>query len=344
MNLVYYEPRAIIDLARELHLTELSQFCEVYKLFNRNACYIDRTLTFNAPTIRTAVIYPIPTLDLPVASFEDCVMARAAELAEHPRVTLFYSGGLDSTCVLLALLEAIDGRTRLKIATTPDAQRENPKLWNEVILKLPIELASTALQNRDRDTVYVTAELADQLFGSDRALSDFEVVSKQPIGDLPAFVRSKVASTADRFITERLYEVAKHSPVELRTVLDLLWWVNFTGKWQAVALRADAFAGSQQRPLVPFFNTYQFQRLAMSDQLDRWSNEPSLLTYKQDERKFIAKRFNWPELNQKQKVGSLYNVVRHRETTAGIYISDGAFRFLDRTGLRQHLEENSNAK
>jgi hypothetical protein len=248
-----------------------------------------------------------------------------------------YSGGLDSTAMLIAFDHVLNQRGKgfeqLVICTSPDAQSENPAAWHDIVLP-NYKLLNTRDMMSDvklENYRYVQGENADQLFGSDRVFTD-AVLLHQPYSsaNLRAFLSGRIADSRpqalDRLHAEFLV-LASKCPLPIRYMRDFLWWMNFTCKWQSVALRTlsftTVFENGAKVPLDhikrfdTFFNTVAFQQLAISGKLDRWGEEPTAYTYKKAARDFILEQTGWSDyVRTKMKVGSLYNVIRQRKYVA----------------------------
>lgn len=333
MNLVYFTPNMIEgDLLKGS--TDWRAFHALLGLFGGNAATMDRTRTLYHPfDFHVVDLVPFELRLRPKEDFSYLCLERATELLEmHDRIQIMYSGGLDSTCVLLAFRSALssmgyadaDMRRRLTILTTPEAQRENPVLWDSIIGKLEIRNATVALRNGREPVLRIQGEHADQLFGSDRVMANqwlMEAVCT--IENIERFVAGSVTNVHDvARLTYQFAELSARSPRLLLTMRDFLWWVNFTCKWQSVTFRTLAFSDElvgRQMSLdfvrkfhTTFFNTPKFQALAMSGTLNQWGEEVNPRTYKQAARDFIESCM--PSLGDycktKVKVGSLYNVIR----------------------------------
>ena len=178
---------------------------------------------------------------------------------------------------------------------------------------------------------YVQGENADQLFGSDLIFSvptDILMHQEFNADTLAEFLRGKLEGDAfnqqgyDKLHTEFML-LASKSPLRIEYMRDFLWWLNFTCKWQGVALRTLNFANVFENEarltradisaFDTFYNTKAFQELAISGSLKRFGEQPSPHNYKQSAREFIAEEPNLRDYAAtKIKVGSLYNVIRQR--------------------------------
>lgn len=169
------------------------------------------------------------------------------------------------------------------------------------------------------------------MFGSDRVFTNTTLLHQAySLGNLRAFLASRISDSRpealDRLHTEFAL-LASKCPLPIRFMRDFLWWMNFTCKWQSVALRTlsftTVFENNARVPLAQierfatFFNTVPFQQLAISGKLDRWGDNPTAYTYKKAARDFIEEHTGWSDyVRTKMKVGSLYNVIRQRKYVA----------------------------
>lgn len=309
------------------------------KLVGKNASAIDRTNSFSLP-FSTKVLWEIPKpIQEPLNiqdRFNEALINRAVEiLSRGNQVILFYSGGLDSTSTLVAFDEAINqnkhfSKDQVKIATSVDAMYENLQAWWDIVLSYETLNVHVAMQEMDlsKKIHYVFSENADQLFGSDKAFlfpahedlilrGEFSFANVRQYLDL-----LNIHKRQDEFML-RITESMDQAPFQITYMRELLWWFNFTCKWQSVALRALCFTDVFKNPVPAedlqyvetFYNSVELQQLAMCKNFIRWGEDPKTTNYKMGFRNFIEKMHpSWKEyVTQKVKLGSLYNVIKHRE-------------------------------
>ncbi len=350
----YYMPLHLTQIAQGTEDPQLTEFCELFKIVNTNACVIDRTGTISTP-FTTVNLFPIPEQTANVKDFGTLCIERAQELVAKDKPIMFlYSGGLDSTSMLVAfdrVLSETKNWDQLVICTSQDAIPENPWAWNQVILpKYKLAQARDVLSAVDlHSNVYVQGENADQLFGSDRVLTEPELLTMPFDSDvLKTFLASRVSSeNLDRWHTVFMTLAAK-CPLPMPWLRDFLWWVNFTCKWQSVAMRTlcftNVFVKDAKVPLADlhafdtFFNTVGFQQLSLSGKLNRWGSKPSPYTYKAAARHFIATQTGWKEYaTSKLKMGSLYNVIRQLDYPSDSLLFDKATNTVCASRLQETL-------
>lgn len=332
MKFIYYMPLFLTKKAMTTRDPELMDYCEFFKIVNTNAAILDRTFTLSKP-FDYEILFPLPTVKSIDYSFSDACLKRAEEiLDEGKKVHIFYSGGLDSTCVTLAMYHACNSGKysfdQVVIGSTPASVAENPVMWHKYILpNFPLESSFKTLQNISTSERYVQGENADQLFGSDRVFKTPTLMTTEFSKDnLSAFINEKVLRLSAREkITEELFTLASLSPLPIKMMSDFMWWLNFSCKWQSVALRTLSFTSlfanggsihkDQLKSFETFFNTEDFQQLSMNPSMPKWSDEPSKYNYKQAARIFI--REYAPELteysNQKLKIGSLSGLLTKKQ-------------------------------
>ena len=226
------------------------------------------------------ILDPIPEIgsfDMDLADLCDRRAQAIVERTERDGVSLAlaWSGGIDSTAACAALLKVLSGKdVGLRIVHSRESIREYRRFYDQFIKgKLRRTPISSIQQAYAGKHVLVTGEHGDQLFGSAKAMEiDFDDLKANWADVFPSILRQKLASPerADALIRYLEPQISK-SPVSLYTLFDLLWWINFSMKWQAVSQRipasigdADDFQGAMART-EHFFRTDDFQRWSMAN-------------------------------------------------------------------------------
>lgn len=257
-----------LQLREEYALTARFFFCGI----------IDRTQTLDTG-FPYRVMDPIPAPAAPGepgASFaEICddigreLVARAA--ADGKEIQVLWSGGIDSTLVLISLLKAAEqaGRTDLlEVVLTIDSVQEYPRFFDRFIRgRLRCVPAShPVFSYLDDDKMIVTGEHGDQLFGSDYLAKYVPTgTAWLPWEDvLHLIVTGKLGDPrqAERVVDYLRPQIAR-APVPIVTLFDLYWWLNFSLKWQHVTFRTVIYKRTNHRKtyetLVHFFRDPRFQ-------------------------------------------------------------------------------------
>lgn len=262
-------------------------------------------------------------------SFEEIAYQRAEEIwaraeREDYGVQVLWSGGIDSTVALIALIETAneDRLRRLQLLLSMDSINEYPLFFRQHVLRkinhrMIIPPVTRHLADR---CLIVTGEHGDQLFGSDKLLPLMvNGLAAEPWKDvLPLLLTHKLGKSRDADTLMRYLEpqiAASASPI--RTVFDLYWWLNLTIKWQQVSLRLPVFSfrenvqGLYQR-FEHFFRDTDFQKWGMARTDERTLTR--LEDYKLPAKQFIYNFAKDPDyLNQKSKEPSLKNVILNRK-------------------------------
>lgn len=331
MKIIYYMPIFLKEQSERESNKKLADFCELFKVVSSNASLIDRSNALETP-FETKILYEIP--QKPIISnnlhYNDVCVDRAKEILEKNNdIVIFYSGGLDSTVVVLsfwlAIQNGIGKYDQITIAASHHSIIENPEFWQKFILPyFKLESANTTLNNvgniNQSQTRYVMGENADQLFAGGLTHNVFDIFSNEINSDnIEHFISENNVTESSKPYLHRVFQnLVKNAEVKLETMGDLLWWINFSAKWQSVALRTLCFTNfldivSHEKELErfdTFFNTKEFQILSLYENLPKWGDVPSPYNHKLASRLFIEKYTGMIDYtSNKIKVPSLYRVL-----------------------------------
>lgn len=246
---------------------------------------IDRTGTLDHG-FTPQVFDPIPIDFAAVPTMQQLCTVRAETIVNEAQrdnlpIRLLWSGGIDSTCVAAALLDALGDETdRLEVSYSKKSVAEYRKFYRMLkkrgIRLTEIKTVSEALRN---DALIVTGEHGDQIFGSMLAGDlEFQHLNVHWRDVLPAHIGTKIGEKPARVMLEYLKPQLAACPIPLTTTYDFLWWANFSMKWQTVSQRVLATRDTPEdrnavAPMLRhFFRTDDFQRwsLANPDQKIRY--------------------------------------------------------------------------
>eukprot|EP00551_Chaetoceros_affinis_P004298 CAMPEP_0203666100 /NCGR_PEP_ID=MMETSP0090-20130426/3200_1 /ASSEMBLY_ACC=CAM_ASM_001088 /TAXON_ID=426623 /ORGANISM="Chaetoceros affinis, Strain CCMP159" /LENGTH=1400 /DNA_ID=CAMNT_0050529885 /DNA_START=59 /DNA_END=4261 /DNA_ORIENTATION=+ len=205
------------------------------------------------------------------------------------KIMVAWSGGIDSTAVLVALLRTAGGdscdssqrRGQLLIILDDTSISENPLFYKKFIdSKLAIvwrnertlsEIAQL-YEKKQEIALLLTGELGDQLFGSSKCNIAFPKPEQEKfIAGNEEIVEVELTSTKDISLSQPWEDTMIHileergllggsaeswkswilpqlekAPFPIVSLYDLLWWLNFSCKWQDVTLRCLSDGGSYQ--------------------------------------------------------------------------------------------------
>jgi hypothetical protein len=229
-------------------------------------------------------IFPLPPLKPLRKSYKELCAEHAADIARtaqdhNAAIYVLWSGGVDSTCALVSILENCE-HNRIVVLLTDNSIGEYPAFYRRHIHgKLNCKHASAFVQELAGPNLVVSGELNDQLFGSDIIADAISIFGFDAV--LGRLQRELITSlyqvklNGDRntalFFSSLFGRLAETAPVTLKTNFDLLWWINFTLKWQTVYMRSLAFSTKPLSPAQiktsyhPFFCTTEFQLWSMNN-------------------------------------------------------------------------------
>jgi len=190
---------------------------------------VDRTQTLDVG-FPYLILSPIP--ELPVSfslDFEEVMNQRARDiirLAElrNMDITVLYSGGIDSTAVLVSLLKNQVDTSRLHVVLTQRSISEYPLFWTETVSKLNYQVVNILNEANYHNSLIATGSLGDQLFGLSTGFM------------LPADAKVNLEKEFSSDIIEWLTPWLEKSPVGMKTNHDFIWWMRFSLTWQHVQL------------------------------------------------------------------------------------------------------------
>lgn len=155
---------------------------------------------------------------------------------------IFWSGGIDSTCVLVSFLKnnCTEFLDRLQIVCNKKSFMENPYFYDQFI-QGKFETIDTdhfkLTQENSTKIVLFDGEGGNQVFGSG---SIYDLARKNQFDLLDRPYQSLLNlpySEGDRHLIDLVVESLPYCPVSINTVYDFLWWSNFNFKFDSVLLR-----------------------------------------------------------------------------------------------------------
>jgi hypothetical protein len=296
---------------------------------------IDRTQTLDQG-FEYAVLDPIPAPATDGVSFAELCDAIGAELvaeaiASGREIGVLWSGGIDSTTALIAIMKAAAARgcgDWVRVLLSLDSVHEYPRFFLRHINGRYRTQAVThpISASLDPAILTVTGEHGDQLFGSHLLESyvrrgvggeDFQEI-------LPLVLLERLGSPRSAYRVRRYLEpVIAAAPIPIRTLFDCMWWLNFALKWQEVTLRLAAFRGEQARAvygsLRHFFRDKRFQAWSLANTAGRCV--PVWTSYKTEAKRYILDYTGDRDYYRtKEKEDSLKNVIANFASPNGYSI------------------------
>ena len=228
----------------------------------------DRTGTFQG-SVKT-LTSSIPSIPNGFAkTFEEICVERATALINTGKTLMVtWSGGIDSTGVLVSLIKAAGSNTdQIKVMFESRAIEENPDFYNNHIKdKLNHEIFTEYFAAKclpGTNELVVNGDNTAQIFGmSKTSFMDNRYDDWRP------YVRSKIADDVEyNFYMEKAEQQFAHSPFPIETIFDLHWWVPFSMRWTNPQVRmwrvANDYTEEMYERTIPFFGTDDFQIWSM---------------------------------------------------------------------------------
>lgn len=317
-RVVHYNSQNIPDILYHvygnkfpLHVTNMLHLISVFKI-----SLIDRTETIK-PLFDTKITTPIPNF-YDVGHINSVGLDRANEIIlrakrESKKIRLLWSGGLDSTTALFWFLASgHDLKDIFEIGLNQHSIDEYPSCYDFISRNnIPTVTVGKYLLDIPDDTLIVTGEHGDQLFGSTLfkrfnnrvpiyGYDKYNYVHNIKAMTLPAyplfgniFVECSGDINGAKRVEEYLQPLINKCPFNLTSVYDISWWLNFTMKWQDVYYRMTTSCPSKTNSHIPFFSSDDFQRWAMTEKNHKenkidWSvDDPWNTSYKKALREVI---------------------------------------------------------
>lgn len=217
---------------------------------------------------------PIPTIPTEKMVMADLMDSRAIEiLTAHSEgdIVVSWSGGVDSTSVICALLKNGLSKERLHVICAESSLEEYPYFYRWMLEnKIRVTVTETLipeLRNVSCSAV-VNGWCADQLFGSNIHGRNSDWYNMPWMDGLKLAFEDRYIPLSNRSfeIIEAVYkDYGKQLGFEIDKFCEFAWLFNFGVKWSYVqAEQSMSLAGTENsKKVIPFFDTYAFQQFAM---------------------------------------------------------------------------------
>jgi hypothetical protein len=201
-------------------------------------------------------------------SLDEAMENSVKQLENLPKSPIiFWSGGLDSTGMLVAIEKfgSANLRNNVLIATTPSAALENKELFDIISKKYgQYKMLSSAiyLDNAASTNTIVHGNMADQLYGSTKINQYVSMYGTDNLGK----------KFSDCFNEKSIYwryePILKYSPTKIETVYDFFQWFAITQERELAKNRLTSLNWSNPslaKEIVYFYNTQEFVSYALSN-------------------------------------------------------------------------------
>jgi hypothetical protein len=220
-------------------------------------------------------IRPLPDLSLPVINFDECVRATAKRiLDEHTKILVLWSGGMDSTLVLLALLEQKTEYHDIRFSNAAQPMSDSPPGLYEQLITLgavPAYLGrDNSLNYIDEGFVFVDGCHADLLIlhpefwmnENSHTATDLNALSLAEVAQMFSGRSYSEVQQALCFVEPLILAMPAHLE---RSTLNVMWWVGFMSLWDYDEYEMAFIFGYPVEQGICFFGSDDFQRFACQD-------------------------------------------------------------------------------
>jgi hypothetical protein len=193
-------------------------------------------------------------------TLEDALQKRVMEICNQPQqVNILWSGGIDSTTILVAFMKFAPDHRQLRVVYSPFSTYEHPDFFKLLQLQNKIELCDISgdiYLDLQLDGIIVSGNPGDEVHAS-LDQSFFDTYGFQTL-HMPWQDFFYKHHPSDNFIDFCKWHFAA-SGRDIVTVLDARWWFYLSTKLTAIANNLIAFFSQSnnnfdQRRLVGFFN------------------------------------------------------------------------------------------
>lgn len=352
------------DLFQDASASDVTDWYSIYNLINLNVSLVDRCDKIKNPyTFHN--YFPMPTVPAGFNKlYKEICVERATQLLEHARtinkpIVILYSGGIDSTTVVISFLLATQDTSNIIIALNTASIRENPNFYyNHIRGKFKLLPSERTLDMLTGDYIMVGGEFNDQLFGSD-IMGEYQKLF--PVDQLfVPYTESNIVSFFEHGgMTNREAKIwyslldnhmRTNGRCEIKYVKDFFWWLNFAFKWQSVYFRIISRTGRRDLINADFLDAY-YHQFFNTDDFQCWSimnPDKKIVTdwrgYKITAKELILEYTRDQEyFENKVKIGSLSGIFRQRSVPDALcYDTDtGQYLFLDTLNSADYYESNN---
>lgn len=213
---------------------------------------------------------------------------------KYKNIILLWSGGLDSTLMYYAFKKYNNNFT---VWFTEDSMIENYETYCEIIKDSTIPYRMFNVEDfkkaikEDFESNFITGELGDQIFFSNQTYKHFYDVK-----DIP--YRLVVPKEIITFTEEKVNKVLSNNINA--SMANWLWCIDFIYLWNCLE---HLFSSELDRKIISFFNTEDFQKWSVTNQVK--NSRFDKFTDKYDLREYIINNGGNPEwVKYKTKLGS----------------------------------------
>ena len=271
MKILSYSPQTFNRTNQQSKLDDNNLYIRLMNHnFSKETFLVDRTQSIPHFLDIDYSYSPIPVNPNFNLELNTIVKNRCHELlSTGKQINVAWSGGIDSTFVLLALHYYANDTDQVKVYATYNSIIESGDLFDRFIknrMPYSIKLNTTASNNfTNSDCIYVTGAMSNQLFTQSLLPSKRDYILEFKDG---YFVENTLDSFYKDVLTDSCLEFLEPSivkiPRKIYTIQDLRWIMNFNFSWYNVLTNTLVGLDKDTANRVhAFFNTEDFQLWAI---------------------------------------------------------------------------------
>lgn len=295
-SLIYINPASYLSsanftsVANTLSVDELNQVRFGFYV-GLSSCYPRFTPDQSMFDLHSNPIYNIlPDKNPKSEDFTTITDAQALRLQEkteaYEKVYLFWSGGIDSTAILCAILKnwGPHSLSKLSIVLNRFSIEENPNMYFSYVhgklKEVSTDLFFSGEEKMSHDSLYITGDTADPLMGYvpiykfDQMYPGlYKLPWRKNIDKLTSYFSNRSAG-AGEYVINCVIDSLNRTGIELESVYDFLWWLDFNWGYDVdVYLSLWVFhrfpenvnvKRFMENNLCLFFNSKEYQNWAMT--------------------------------------------------------------------------------
>jgi len=271
MKIISYNPETfnLTNQQSKLNDTNLYNWL-VNHNFSKDTFLVDRTQSIPHYLDIDYSYSPIPSNPNFSLDLNTIVKNRCIELlSTGKQINVAWSGGIDSTFVLLALHHYASDSDQVKVYGTYNSIIESGDLFDRFIkdrMPYSIKVNTTASNNFiGKDCIYVTGAMSNQLFTQSLLHSKRDSILQFKDNycvenTLDNFYKDVLTDDCLEFLEPSILQI----PRKIYTIQDLRWFMNFNFSWYNVLTSALLGLDKDTASRVhAFFNTEDFQLWAI---------------------------------------------------------------------------------
>jgi hypothetical protein len=271
MKILSYSPQTFNQTNQQSKLTDINLYTRLMgNNFSKDSFLVDRTQSIPHFLDIDYTYSPIPVNPNFNLDLNTIVKNRCLELlSTGKQINVAWSGGIDSTFVLLALQHYASDPKQVTVYGTYNSIIESGDFFDRFIkdrMEYSIKVNTTASNNfTSKDCIYVTGAMSNQLFTQSllRSKRDDILQFKDDYcveNTLNCFYKDVLTDSCLEFLEPAILSI----PRKIYTIQELRWLMNFNFSWYNVLTSTLIGLDKETVNRVhAFFNTEDFQLWAI---------------------------------------------------------------------------------